>query len=582
MKIYYLLFLISTIQCFGQTNLEILNRLKNDDIKDVKKVNTLGDIYKITDKLTRKSFYKNLGEYKQQNKNLKANNVDTTVIYPSLLDTIQFNGMYDYWMTVDVGVSSKGTILAGDVNKNNKTELYGLRYDMFLNIEETSILEFNADLQEFELKTDIPLLGLSNYSFPRQLYDINNDNKDEFYINGNVSYSDTSSNTNIWGIGRTFKLSNDTNFPTELDFEYNVYDQVNDPLWGEYDKREGADLFYCSLGLYVAAARYNPLTNNADSVYRYNIPEDIFYLEGISNGDIDGDGFADLGTGGLRGDIVIFEYQEDIGHYKDVWYGDAGTYNVYNHFYSNDINGNGKKELWVGGAAFYNTGPKTRFTCLEAVGNNQYEAVHVIDIEGIFSFDASNGFTVDIDKDGTEEIGLCLDQTFLILKYNGNQQNWAFDLFYLKLNDPEITHGRYSGAMMYDIDRDGFEEILIMTDEVFGNYQYRKIFTKIYKPTYLVNVDNEAIEITNFDINQNYPNPFNPETKISYEVAKRSFVNISVYNILGEKIIDLVNEEHRKGFYEINFNGKELSSGVYLIRMQAEGFVKTVKAILIK
>lgn len=85
-----------------------------------------------------------------------------------------------------------------------------------------------------------------------------------------------------------------------------------------------------------------------------------------------------------------------------------------------------------------------------------------------------------------------------------------------------------------------------------------------------------------FSLRQNYPNPFNPETKISYDVAERSNVKITVFDILGNEIAQLVNETKEPGTYDVQFNGSALSSGVYIYRMQTDNFISTQKMTLLK
>ena len=93
-----------------------------------------------------------------------------------------------------------------------------------------------------------------------------------------------------------------------------------------------------------------------------------------------------------------------------------------------------------------------------------------------------------------------------------------------------------------------------------------------------------------FALDQNYPNPFNPSTKIRYYIpasASRSFVTLKVFNVLGNEIATLVNEEKPAGAYEVEFsaenvNGAELPSGVYFYRLTAGSLVKTQKMILLK
>jgi len=93
-----------------------------------------------------------------------------------------------------------------------------------------------------------------------------------------------------------------------------------------------------------------------------------------------------------------------------------------------------------------------------------------------------------------------------------------------------------------------------------------------------------------FILEQNYPNPFNPSTKIRYtipqviaNVVKQSqLVTLKVYDILGNEVLTLVNEDNPAGSYEVNFDAKGLSSGIYFYKLQAGSFVETKKMILLK
>jgi hypothetical protein len=85
-----------------------------------------------------------------------------------------------------------------------------------------------------------------------------------------------------------------------------------------------------------------------------------------------------------------------------------------------------------------------------------------------------------------------------------------------------------------------------------------------------------------FQLLQNYPNPFNPTTTIKYQIPELSFVTLKVYDVLGNEIKTLVNEEKPAGSYEIGFDGTGLPSGVYFYRLQAENFVETKKMVSMK
>lgn len=100
----------------------------------------------------------------------------------------------------------------------------------------------------------------------------------------------------------------------------------------------------------------------------------------------------------------------------------------------------------------------------------------------------------------------------------------------------------------------------------------------------IINDAGESSEVQpgDFSLYQNYPNPFNPNTAIKYSVAHLTHVTIRVFDILGNEIETLVNEEKDQGVYTINFNANNLASGLYLYCIQAGSFVETRKMILIK
>jgi len=87
---------------------------------------------------------------------------------------------------------------------------------------------------------------------------------------------------------------------------------------------------------------------------------------------------------------------------------------------------------------------------------------------------------------------------------------------------------------------------------------------------------------TEYNLNQNFPNPFNPITKIYYGVPHTSYVELVVYDLLGNEIIKLVSEEREAGYHSINFDASSYNSGIYFYRLTAGGFVETKKMILLR
>jgi len=95
-------------------------------------------------------------------------------------------------------------------------------------------------------------------------------------------------------------------------------------------------------------------------------------------------------------------------------------------------------------------------------------------------------------------------------------------------------------------------------------------------------------EITNFEsvpndfkLYQNYPNPFNPTTKISYSISESDFVSLKIYDMLGREIYTLVNEYKAVNTYNVDFNAANLSSGLYLYRLEVGDKYNEIKKMLL-
>jgi hypothetical protein len=106
------------------------------------------------------------------------------------------------------------------------------------------------------------------------------------------------------------------------------------------------------------------------------------------------------------------------------------------------------------------------------------------------------------------------------------------------------------------------------------------VFGFNYTPT---DIKQETTIIPNkFILYNNYPNPFNPTTNISYSLPQTSFVTLKVFDLTGREVSTLVNEQKSAGKYEVEFNGGNLSSGIYFYRISSGNFSQTKKLVLIK
>jgi len=103
--------------------------------------------------------------------------------------------------------------------------------------------------------------------------------------------------------------------------------------------------------------------------------------------------------------------------------------------------------------------------------------------------------------------------------------------------------------------------------------------------TFINNEINNSIQ-QSFILNQNYPNPFNPSTTITYHLPKASNVVLKIYDVLGNEVATLVNEEKAPGTYEVMFNSESSirhpASGVYFYQLKAGDYLETKKMILLK
>ncbi len=121
-----------------------------------------------------------------------------------------------------------------------------------------------------------------------------------------------------------------------------------------------------------------------------------------------------------------------------------------------------------------------------------------------------------------------------------------------------------------------------------GNTATNKILKRDFETLSFINEPTGVRNVVpnNFSLSQNYPNPFNPTTKIKFGIGKSSKVKLTVYDMLGRKIIDLVNGYYKAGNYTIDFNananGKKLASGVYIYKINAGGFTVSKKMTLLK
>jgi len=131
-------------------------------------------------------------------------------------------------------------------------------------------------------------------------------------------------------------------------------------------------------------------------------------------------------------------------------------------------------------------------------------------------------------------------------------------------------HGNSNSPKEYSFfDNSGATSYRLKQVDFNGNYEYSDVVTV-------------KASLAKTELYQNSPNPFNPSTKISFSLAETGKVNVSIYNIIGQKVADLVNQTMESGVHSVDFNASNLPSGLYIYRLDTPNYSKTMKMMLIK
>lgn len=135
-----------------------------------------------------------------------------------------------------------------------------------------------------------------------------------------------------------------------------------------------------------------------------------------------------------------------------------------------------------------------------------------------------------------------------------------------------ITDGNYGAIIVWRIDPP-WGGVYAQQISKYGNLG--EVITTVI-------AEDKNINPGSFYLSQNYPNPFNPSTSIVYRIGSREYITLKVYDMLGREVAILVNEEKQEGKYEVEFNGRNLASGIYYYRLTAGSFSETKKLVLLR
>jgi hypothetical protein len=158
----------------------------------------------------------------------------------------------------------------------------------------------------------------------------------------------------------------------------------------------------------------------------------------------------------------------------------------------------------------------------------------------------NHGFVVERSADGS---------TFSAIGFLNGKGTTVERQVYSFIDTPEEN-----GIFYYRLKQQDFD----------GNYNYSEIISvKIEMPV-------------EFNLSQNYPNPFNPYTTISFDIPSETFVTLSIYDLMGREVVNLVRELKTAGNHEVNFDATNLASGTYIYKISAGSYIQSRKLMVLK
>ncbi len=282
--------------------------------------------------------------------------------------------------------------------------------------------------------------------------------------------------------------------------------------------------------------------------------------------DINNDGHSDLC-------LANSEYNPDVQAYTSVYLGAGdGTFTKVNKIFI------GNDQPWMLTAGHLNDDDYIDLICI-LTGTN---SIFFMYGNGAGDFAIQNSDYIggprqavikDFNGDSYNDIAITsnYNSNIRFLLGNGHGQYQKYPISF-------GLEGGAWGIIADNLDNDELPELAVTTG-IFGA-DHISVLDNVTQTTG-INDEGKVIQ-ADFQLFQNYPNPFNPETIIKYFLKNRSFVSLKVYDVLGRKVADLVNNIRDEGYHTIKFNGSNLPSGVYIYAIRTESYSRARKMLLIK
>lgn len=206
-------------------------------------------------------------------------------------------------------------------------------------------------------------------------------------------------------------------------------------------------------------------------------------------------------------------------------------------------------------------------------------------------------YIADMDSDGKPSLMIAGERNGQIfdVEYKGSgsptdSSSWdirvAFDIFeYSGISptaNPTLSPRLFYGYPGGDLDGDGKNEYAFVNYSSDFSVWQNDGYAFIIENQTLTDVDDDNLSIKGYYLAQNYPNPFNPLTNIEFQIGDDGFLKLELYDLMGQKIREIVSEYKKAGKYSVILDASDLSSGVYLYKMKVNNFTQTRKLVLIK
>ncbi len=347
-------------------------------------------------------------------------------------------------------------------------------------------------------------------------------------------------------------------YPRTLKYWLNGGDPtVQDPQLVDINNNGYPELIY--LDYVTVFAEYDAKT---DSVKRKYHPTTTPNGGSWGIADFDRDGKMEVATGNINGQVYFFEWTGEGDNYPIVFSEKTRLPNAYFHGSANDLDGDGRKEAYLGSEGITAEDYVNNIAIYESTGDNQYEVSAWIDIRGVASLAANWIKSADVDGDGKDELIVVIANACIVFKVKANDE---YEVFWYKRF---YASWSYISMRVLDIDMDGKVEILIGRRKWITNAS--DDYTELYSFDPLSDVEQINHQPSQLFLDNNFPNPANSSTTIQFGIPKFGSLSFHIYTLEGKLIKEKYIEGIDAGIHNLTLDTSDLPTGLYLYRMQTQ------------